>query len=63
MVMRTIDMQIQSNSRLMSDFMRPDVIVELPMDSYMVFDFDKAEEIIDHGERLMAEALDKYENS
>ena len=63
MVMRTIDMQIQSNSRLMSDFMHPDVIVELPMDSYMVFDFDKAEEIIDHGERLMAEALDKYENS
>ncbi len=63
MVMRTIDMQIQSNSRLMSDFMHPDIIVELPMDSYMVFDFDKAEEIIDHGERLMAEALDKYENS
>ena len=63
MVMRTIDMQIQSNSRLMSDFMHPDIIVELPMDSYMVFDFDKAEEIIDHGERLMAEALDRYENS
>jgi len=63
MVIRTIDMQIQSNSRIMSGFMHPDVLVELPMDSYMVFDFDKAEEIIDHGERLMAEALDKYENS
>lgn len=63
MVMRTIDMQIQSNSRIMSGFMHPDVLVELPMDSYMVFDFDKAEKIINHGQRLMSEALDKYENS
>lgn len=38
---------------------RPDVLVEVPSDSCSVFDFHRAEEMIELGRRLTAEALDR----
>ncbi|MBR1427126.1 MAG: patatin-like phospholipase family protein [Paludibacteraceae bacterium] len=58
---RTIDLQIQANCRLMTELMKPDIVVEMAQDEYTTFDFDRATEIIDKGRTLMAYALDKYE--
>ena len=38
---------------------RPDVLVEVPSDSCSAFDFHRAEEMIELGRRLTAEALDR----
>ncbi|MBR1569778.1 MAG: patatin-like phospholipase family protein [Bacteroidales bacterium] len=41
----------------------PDVLAELPFDSYHgVYGYSHAPEIVERGRALMAEALDKYEN-
>lgn len=61
LVNRTIDLQIQASCRLMTQMMKPDVLVEMAQDAYTTFDFDKASEIIDQGRLLMSQALDCYE--
>lgn len=58
---RMVDVQIQTNGALMTQFYQPDILVEMPQGAYSTFDFDKAEEILSHGRRLMAQALDAYE--
>lgn len=58
---RTIDLQIQSNCRLMTELTEPDIIVEMAQDAYSTFDFDRSAEIIDRGRVLMSRALDRYE--
>lgn len=61
LINRTIDLQIQANCRLMIRMTHPDIVVEMAQDAYTTFDFDKASEIMDEGRRLMAKALDDYE--
>lgn len=61
LINRSIDVQIQRNGQLMTEFYRPDVLVEMPQNEYTTFDFDKAEEILNSGRERMRQALDAYE--
>ena len=58
---RMSDMQIQQNTILECRLCPPDVHAVMRQYAYNTFDFDKAEEIIAEGKRIMSEALDKYE--
>ena len=54
---RMSDMQIQQNTLLALQLTPPDVHAVMRQYAYKTFDFDKAEEIIAEGKRLMTEAL------
>jgi NTE family protein len=59
---RTFSIMNQHNSRLMVEVCKPDILVQMPFDSYGdMADYALAKEIIDNGRKLMAEALDRYE--
>lgn len=58
---RMSDMQIQQNTLLSLRLTPPDVHAVMPQYAYTTFDFDKAEEIIREGRRIMHDALDRYE--
>lgn len=59
---RMSDLQIQQNTLLSLRLTPPDVHAVMRQYAYNTFDFDKAEEIIAEGKRLMNEALDAYES-
>lgn len=49
-------------ARLQVDLYKPDILVNLPFDSYHgVYGYSHAEEIVQEGRTLMNEALDRYE--
>jgi hypothetical protein len=58
---RMNDMQIQQNTILECRLTPPDVHAVMRQYAYNTFDFDKAEEIIAEGKRIMGEALTRYE--
>ena len=58
---RMTDMMIQNNTVLMNKLVHPDILAEMPMNQYGTFDFDKAEEIIELGRKLMHDAINRYE--
>ena len=58
---RMSDMQIQQNTLLALRLTPPDVHAVMRQYAYNTFDFDKAEEIIEQGRRIMTEAVEKYE--
>jgi len=62
MVDRMNDIQIQQNTILALRLTPPDVHAVMRQYAYNTFDFDKAEEIIADGKRIMKEALDDYEH-
>ena len=55
------DMQIQQNTLLALRLTPPDIHAVMRQYAYNTFDFDKAEEIIAEGKRIMTEALERYE--
>ena len=59
---RMSDIQIQQNTLLSLRLTPPDVHAVMRQYAYNTFDFDKAEQIIADGKKIMNEALDKYEN-
>lgn len=59
---RMSDIQIQQNTHLMLQLTPPDILATMPQYAYSTFDFDRAEEIIEHGRLLMRSAIDRYEN-
>ena len=61
MLDRMSDMQIQQNTLLALQLTPPDIHAVMRQYAYNTFDFDKAEQIIADGKRLMNEALDAYE--
>lgn len=61
MLDRMSDMQIQQNTLMALRLTPPDIHAVMRQYAYNTFDFDKAEEIILEGKRLMNEALDNYE--
>ena len=61
MLDRMSDMQIQQNTILACRLTPPDIHAIMRQYAYNTFDFDKAEQIIADGKRLMNEALDAYE--
>ena len=58
---RMSDIQIQQSTLLSLRLCPPDVHSVMRQYAYNTFDFDKAEQIIADGKRLMNEALDRYE--
>ena len=49
-------------ARLQVELYKPDILVNLPFDSYHgVYGYSHAEEIVQEGRTLMNEALDRYE--
>ncbi len=63
MLDRMSDMQIQQNTLMALRLTPPDVHAVMRQYAYNTFDFDKAEQIIADGKRIMTEALDRYEAS
>lgn len=59
---RMSDIQIQQNTLLSLRLTPPDIHAVMRQYAYNTFDFDKAEQIIADGKKIMNEALDKYEN-
>ena len=61
---RTFSVMNQHNSRLVTELCKPDILVQMPFDSYGdISDYALAEEIIQKGRELMSYALDNYESS
>lgn len=58
---RMSDMQIQQSTLLSLRLTPPDVHAVMRQYAYNTFDFDKAEQIIADGKRIMNEALEQYE--
>ena len=58
---RMSDMQIQQNTLLSLRITPPDILAVMRQYAYNTFDFDKAEQIIADGKKIMNEALDRYE--
>ena len=58
---RMSDMQIQQNTLLSLRITPPDIHAVMRQYAYNTFDFDKAEQIIADGKKIMDEALERYE--
>jgi NTE family protein len=58
---RTSSLMIRQNSILMAKLMKPDMLVDVQMNRYGIFDFDKSEKIITIGRQKTSQVLSKYE--
>lgn len=56
-----ISLQIQRNTVMAQKLTPPDVAINIPMNRFGVFDFDRAEEIIQTGYELTLKALKEWE--
>jgi predicted acylesterase/phospholipase RssA len=63
MLDRMSDMQIQQNTLLALRLTPPDIHAVMRQYAYNTFDFDKAEEIIAEGKRIMTDSLILYERA
>ena len=59
---RASRMMIHQNSILMAELMKPDILVDIQMDKYGVFDFYKSEKIVALGQKKMSQAINEYES-
>lgn len=59
---RASSLMIRQNSILMAQLMKPDVLVDIQMNRYGTFDFDKSEKLIAIGRQKAATAIGKFEN-
>ena len=50
---------IRQNSILMTQLMKPDMLVDIQMNRYGIFDFDKSEKIITIGRQKTSQAINK----
>jgi NTE family protein len=62
MLSRSSSLMIRQNSILMTQLMKPEILVDIQMNRYGGFDFDKSEKIIAIGRQKAATAISKYEN-
>ena len=60
---RASSLMIRQNSILMAQLMNPDILIDIQMNRYSTFDFDKSEKLIAIGRQKTLPAIDKYENS
>jgi NTE family protein len=58
---RASSLMIRQNSILMTKLMKPDMLVDIQMNRYGIFDFDKSEKIIAIGRQKASQTLSKYE--
>lgn len=59
---RTSSLMIRQNSILMAKLMNPDILVDIQMNRYGTFDFDKSEKLIAKGRQKTSQAISKYED-
>lgn len=58
---RASSLMIRQNSILMAQLMNPDILIDIQMNHYGTFDFDKSEKLIAIGRQKTLQAKDKYE--
>ena len=59
---RASSLMIRQNSILMAQLTKPDVLIDIQMNRYGTFDFDKSEKLIAIGRQKATTAISKYEN-
>ena len=57
---RDSSLMIRQNSILMTRLMNPDILIDIQMNRYGTFDFDKSEKLIAIGRQKAAAAINKY---
>ena len=62
MLSRTSSLMIRQNSILMAKLMKPDILVDIQMNRYGTFDFDKSEKLVTIGKQKTLHAIEKYES-
>jgi NTE family protein len=60
MLVRVSSLMIRQNSILMAQLMHPDVLIDIQMNRYGSFDYDKSEKLIAIGRQKTLQALNKY---
>lgn len=56
---RASSLMIRQNSILMAQLMNPDILIDIQMNRYGTFDFDKSEKLIAIGRQKTSQAIDK----
>ena len=57
---RASSLMIRQNSILMAKLTNPDILIDIQMNRYGTFDFDKSEKLIAIGRQKTSQAIDKY---
>ena len=60
---RSSSLMIRRNSELMARLMQPDMLMDVLMSRYGMFDFDESEQIIALGQKEAAQVIAKYEQA
>ena len=60
---RASSLMIRQNSILMTRLMNPDILIDIQMNRYGTFDFDKSERLIAIGRQKASQAIDKFLNT
>ena len=60
---RASSLMIRQNSILMAQFMNPDILIDIQMNRYGTFDFDKSEKLIAIGRQKALQAISKHEST
>lgn len=60
---RSSTIMIRQNSILMEKLMKPEMLVDIQMNRYGIFDFDKSEKIIAVGQKKTAQTITRFESS
>ena len=60
---RTSSLMIRQNSILMAKLMKPEMLIDIQMNRYGTFDFDKSEKLIAIGRQKTAQAITKFEQN
>ena len=60
---RASSLMIRQNSILMTKLMKPDIFVDIQMNRYGIFDFDKSEKLVAIGRQKASLAVNRYESA
>jgi len=63
MLSRTSSLMIRQNSILMAKLMKPDMLIDIQMNRYGGFDYDKSEKLVAIGRLKTSLAISKYEHN
>ncbi len=58
---RTSSLMIRQNSKLMAQLVQPDLLIDIQMDKYGSFDYDKSEKLITIGRNKTRQIIKKYQ--
>lgn len=61
-IQRVTDIMVQRLAALSIELNKPDIVIDVPLDSAGVFEFNKAQYLIELGHKLAADAISEYEH-